>query len=92
MPGFIKGDGMKTSTKFAYFVSAFAMIYLTALTFCNIPQQNLDFAKYIMAFCAGVFGTAVSYEIGTSASSARKDDKVKYLPDEADMDKEDKGE
>lgn len=68
---------MKNSTKFAYFVSAFAMIYLTALTFCDIPEKNLDFAKYIMAFCAGVFGTAVSYEIGTSASSARKDESIK---------------
>jgi hypothetical protein len=68
---------MKTSTKFAYFVSMFAMIYLTALTFCEIPKANLDFAKYIMAFCAGVFGTAVSYEIGTSVSSARKDEKIK---------------
>ena len=68
---------MKNSTKFAYFVSAFAMIYMAALTFLEIPQQNIEFAKYIMMFCAGVFSTAVSYEIGTSASSARKDEKIK---------------
>lgn len=45
----------------ATFFSCASLIYLTAITFCSVPVENVDNAKVIMGF---LLGTAIATILG----------------------------
>lgn len=71
---------MNAPMRFCFIFTFFGILYLFAISFCEIPEANIDFVKYIMAFMSGtVVGTGVMYAIGTSDSSARKNNTDKKI-------------
>ena len=57
----------------ASFWSVFSVIYITAITFCVIPLQNVRFADTILGFLLGtIIATVINYFFGSSRSSALK--------------------
>lgn len=65
------------SKRFVYYLasfwSVFSVIYITAITFCSIPLQNVRFADTILGFLLGtIIATVINYFFGSSRSSALK--------------------
>lgn len=57
----------------ASFWSVFSVIYITLITFCTIPLQNVRFADTILGFLLGtIIATVINYFFGSSRSSALK--------------------
>jgi hypothetical protein len=62
---------------FAAFWSVFAVVYISAITFATIPEQNIRFADTIIGFLLGtVVATILNFFYGTSKSSQDKTDKL----------------
>lgn len=62
---------------FKYFLAAVSIIatfaYLSAITFCSIPKENIRFADTIMgAMITLVLATVYNYFFGSSEGSHRK--------------------
>lgn len=65
----------------ASFWSIFAVIYVTAITFMQIPAANVRFADTILGFVLGtIIATVMNYFLGSSKSSA---DKTLHMADAA---------
>jgi len=62
---------------FAAFWSVFAVVYISAITFATIPEQNIRFADTILGVLLGsVIATILNFFYGTSKSSQDKTDKL----------------
>lgn len=69
---------------FATAVLLFSIVYIIAITFCTIPQENVRFADTILGFLLGtLLTTIINFFFGTSRSSQSKDtvisDVVKHI-------------
>lgn len=65
------------SKRFMYYFaigwSLFAMMYATAITFINIPEENIRFADSLMSFMMGtIIATVLNFFFGSSESSKNK--------------------
>jgi uncharacterized membrane protein YdjX (TVP38/TMEM64 family) len=59
----------------AIFWSFTAAIYIFAVTFYQVPESNIRFADLVIGFLLGtVVGTIMTYFLGSSQSSAEKND------------------
>jgi len=69
---------------FATAVLLFSVVYISAITFCKIPEENIRFADTILGFLLGtLLTTIINFFFGTSKSSQSKDtvisDVVKHI-------------
>jgi hypothetical protein len=69
------------SKRFIYYFASFwslcSVAYIAAITFANIPIQNVRFADTILGFLLGtVVATILNFFYGTSKSSQDKTDKM----------------
>lgn len=55
----------------AAFFSCASFIYITAITFCHVPTENMDNSKVIMGF---LLGTALALILGYYFGDAEKKD------------------
>lgn len=79
-------DMMTESKYFIMFLSLFwsfaATAYIGAVTFMDIPEQNVRFADTILGFLLGtVVATVLNFWLGSSVGSKEKD-KTPTSPDE----------
>jgi hypothetical protein len=62
-----------------YFIAAwsvFAMVYIPAMTFCDIPEKNVRFADTILGFLLGtIVASMFAFLLGSSFGSRQKDNK-----------------
>lgn len=67
------------SKRFVYYLATFWSLattaYIAAITFCQIPSDNLRIVDTILGFLLGtIIATMINYFYGTSRSSDRKTD------------------
>jgi len=75
-------SGDKFVARFVYWLatawSSFAVIYIVAITFVPIPDNNIRFADTILGFLLGtVVATILNFFFGSSKSSKDKDELLK---------------
>lgn len=63
---------------FAWAWSLFGITYISVITFCPIPKENVRFADTCLGFILGtVIATMLTYFFGSSSGSKSKEDLLK---------------
>ena len=81
IPYFLLPTEAKTMTApiaFAFLCLIIGSCYVAAVSFLTVPPENKDIVNIIIGFINGtMLGTSITYVIGTSSSSAKKDEAKK---------------
>lgn len=71
---------------FAIFWAVVAIGYIVAITFINIPEDNIRFADTILGFLLGtIVSQIIAFFYGSSKSSQNKDDVIKAVVERANQ-------
>lgn len=74
---------MRTKELFQYLLGGLVIIgfftLLIILVFSAIPEQNKDLLNLVVGALIGSFGTVVTYNFGSSAGSAKKDETISNI-------------
>ena len=74
---------MRTKELFQYLLGGLVILgfftLLIILVFSAIPEQNKDLLNLVVGALIGSFGTVVTYNFGSSAGSAKKDETISNI-------------